>query len=74
MTHLDYSKNKVSVRYRQCIAAVTLAGLESSDLWVFYPDSARDKNSLLLLSTTYGYFRLLIGPRNSLKLRFCLHS
>jgi hypothetical protein len=61
-------------RYRQSIANVTLAGLETKGRWVFNPVSTRSKKSPYVFSTTYSYVRLPIGPCNSLKLRLYSHS
>jgi len=66
--------DNVLFRYRQGIATVTLAGLETKGRWVFNPVSTRPKKSLYFFSTTYSYVRLPIGPCNSLKLRLCSHS
>jgi hypothetical protein len=65
---------KVPFRYRQRIAMVTLAGLETKGRWVFNPVSTRTKKSLYVFSTAYSYLRLPIGPCNSLKLRLYSHS
>jgi hypothetical protein len=66
--------DNVLFRYRQGIANVTLAGLETKGRWVFNPVSTRSKKSLYVFSMTYSYLRLPIGPCNSLKLRLCSHS
>ena len=65
---------RVPFRYRQSIARMTLAGLETKDRWAFNPVSTRSKKSLYVFSTTYSYLRLPIGPCNSLKLRLYSHS
>lgn len=65
---------RVRFMYRQSIAKVTLAGLETKGLWVFNPVSTRSKKSLYVFSTTCSYLRLPIGPCNSLKLRLYSHS
>ena len=70
-THHD----RVSFRYRKGIVKVILDRVGNPKVvgfsTRFQPDA---KNRLFLFSTTYGYFRLPIGPCNSLKLRFYCHS
>jgi len=66
--------DKVACMCRQGIANVAIAGSKTSDLWVFNPASTRAKNSFYVLPITCGYFRLPIGPCNSLILRFLCHS